>query len=91
MKSIVNRIIRRFGFEIRRIGVDPHMECVSLKTEQYRRGNVLLAYIVEPFLLKAGESPSRSHTHHTESLLIAQVFLARGYDVDIIDYRNGNQ
>ena len=90
MKSVINRIIRRLGFEIRRIRVDPHMQCVSLKTEQSRRGNVLLAYIVEPFLLKAGESPSRSHTHHTESLLIAQVFLERGYDVDIIDYRNGS-
>ena len=90
MKSVINRIIRRLGIEIRRIRVDPHMQCVSLKTEQSRRGNVLLAYIVEPFLLKAGESPSRSHTHHTESLLIAQAFLDRGYDVDIIDYRNGS-
>ena len=90
MNSVINRIIRRLGFEIRRIRVDPHTQCVSLKTEQSRKGNVLLAYIVEPFLLKAGESPSRSHTHHTESLLIAQVFLERGYDVDVIDYRNAS-
>jgi len=90
MKSAVNRIIRHFGFEIRRVEVAQHMECVSIKTEHSRLGNVLLAYIVEPFLLKAGESPSRSHTHHAESLLIAQVFLARGYDVDIVDYRNGS-
>ena len=90
MKSAFNRIIRQFGFEIRRVGVAPHMERVSLKTEKAHRGNVLLAYILEPFLLKSGEPPPRSHTHHTESLLIAQVFLERGYDVDIIDYRNGS-
>jgi len=90
VKKAVNRIIRRLGFEIQRVEIKSHTGCVSLKIEKPRRGIVLLAYILEPFLLKAGESPSSSHTHHTESVLIARAFLARGYDVDIIDYRNGS-
>lgn len=89
MKSPLNRLIRRSGFEIRRVKPDLYGESVSLKTGGAPKGNVLLAYIVEPFLLEDGETPSQAHTHHTESLLIAQVFLDRGYNVDVIDYRNG--
>ena len=49
---------------------------------------MLLAYIVEPFLLRNGETMSQNHTHHLESVAIAESFLALGYDVDVIDYRN---
>jgi len=88
MKNAANKLAKYFGLEIRRGEVAQHAECVSLKTEQPRQGNVLLAYIVEPFLRKHDAMPPRFHTHHAESQLIAQVFLDRGYDVDVIDYRN---
>jgi glycosyltransferase involved in cell wall biosynthesis len=89
MKNPINHFLRRFGFELRRTRTALHSEFVSLNTNKNQKGNVLLAYIVEPFLLKGDELPSQSHTHHTESLLIADAFLNAGYNVDIIDYRNG--
>jgi len=89
MKNPVNQLLRRIGFEIRRVTPARHSEFVSLKTRRPEKGNVLLAYIVDPFLLEGEEVPSQAHTHHTESLLIADAFLNRGYNVDVIDYRNG--
>jgi len=89
MKNPINKIFRRFGFEVRHFKPTQFREFVSLKTDEREKGNVLLAYIVEPFLLKDEELPSQSHTHHTESLLIAEAFLSTGYNVDVIDYRNG--
>ena len=52
------------------------------------KGKVLLAYIIEPFLLKKGEKIPNSHTHYHESVLMAQVFLEMGYAVDAISYHN---
>lgn len=62
---------------------------VSLQTTSTpARGVVLIAYVLDPFLVKKGEKISYGHTHHHESLLIARAFLSLGYDVDVIDYRN---
>jgi len=52
------------------------------------KGNVLLAYIVQPFLLKEGEPLPVTHTHYLESVLMAEVFLELGYAVDVISYKN---
>ena len=87
-RKLVNYLLQHFGFEIRRISPALHREFVSLKAGGQPKGDVLLAYIVEPFLLEEGERPSQSHTHHTESLLLAEAFLCLGYNVDVIDYRN---
>ncbi|MFQ4145139.1 glycosyltransferase [Chlorogloeopsis sp. ULAP02] len=57
---------------------------VSLKPEQRAIGNVLISYIVEPFLLKVDESLPVSHTHYWECLQIAKTFLEMGYCVDVI-------
>ena len=59
---------------------------VSLKDNGKRKGNVLLSYVLEPFLLKEGEEISNSHTHDWESVQIAKTFLNLGFNVDIIDY-----
>jgi len=88
MKSAASKIAGYLGLSIRRGEIPQHTECVSLKTAQPHRGNVLLAYIVEPFLERSDGTPPRFHTHHAESRLIARVFLDRGYNVDAIDYRN---
>ena len=89
MANPINRWLRLVGLELRRVKPAPYSEFVALRTDKPRKGSALLAYIVDPFLLKPGERPSQAHTHHTESLLMARAFLELGYDVDIIDYRNG--
>ena len=89
MKSIIKKLVRIFGVEIRKYSPAFHeCEVVSLKTESACKGIVLLSYIIRPFLLKNGEIVSNSHTHEWESLQIARTFLQLGYDVDVIDYRN---
>jgi glycosyltransferase involved in cell wall biosynthesis len=88
MKYGINKLLGHLGYEIHHTRPQQYSECVSLKTRKHSKGNALLAYIIEPFLLGDGESPSQSHTHHTESLLIAEALLNSGYNVDVIDYRN---
>jgi len=63
---------------------------VSLKTKNGNNGNILLAYIIEPFLLKgeALETLLKKHTHYWESLQMANTFLDIGYNVDVISYLN---
>lgn len=63
--------------------------CASLVPERVPVGNVLLAYIIEPFLVKNTDDISSAHTHDQESFLMAKVFLDMGYAVDVIDYRHG--
>jgi glycosyltransferase involved in cell wall biosynthesis len=86
--SLTSRLLRRFGLELRRYQPPPHAQVARLPAEGTAKGAVLLAYIVDPFLLAAGQQPSSSHTHYVESLLMTQVFRTLGYDVDVIDYRN---
>ncbi len=58
------------------------------------RGDVLVAYILDAFLLKTGPEPideslvPHSHTHWWESIQIVQTFLDLGYRVDAISWRN---
>ena len=89
MKSIIKKLVRIFGVEIRKYSPAFYeYEVVSLKTKSACKGIVLLSYIIRPFLLKNGETVSNAHTHGWESLQIARTFLELGYDVDVIDYRN---
>ena len=58
------------------------------------RGDALVAYIADAFLLKTGPEPideslvPHSHTHWWESLQIVQTFLDLGYRVDAISWQN---
>lgn len=61
---------------------------VSLKPAGTARGAVLVAYVIEPFLLAPGEAISNRHTHDWETWRIVQAFLARGFDVDVVSYLN---
>ena len=47
-----------------------------------------MSYVIDPFLADPGEAASNAHTHHWESLQIAQTFLDRGYGVDVVSYLN---
>ena len=66
----------------------PDRKVVSLKPEGIPKGNVLLSYVIDPFLLKPGQPVSNAHTIHWESLQMARTFLDMGYCVDVISYRN---
>ena len=66
----------------------PHEKVVSLKPEGHCRGNVLLSYIIDAFLLKPGQPISLSHTNRWTSLQIAKTFLDLRFCVDVISYRN---
>lgn len=61
---------------------------IALKPKQPAKGNVLLSYVLEAFLLKAGQPIPISHTHYWESLQIAKTFLEMGYCVDVIRFDN---
>jgi len=87
MKMIIKKIINKLGFEVRRKkGVNSIV--VTRSTSGKSRGNVLLSYIIEPFLPDSENNISRSHTHFLESVLIVETFLDLGFNVDIIDYRD---
>ncbi|MEA5574135.1 glycosyltransferase [Calothrix sp. UHCC 0171] len=61
---------------------------VSLQPNSPVIGNVVLSYILKPFLLKKGESIPVSHTHFWECMQIAQTFLDMGYAVDCLQLDN---
>jgi hypothetical protein len=89
MRKIVKSLFGKFGLEVKRYSAKPDNDkVISLQPERYSFGNVLLSYIIEPFLLKEGEPVSNAHTHDWESLQIARTFLNLGYSVDVIDFRN---
>lgn len=61
---------------------------VSLRPTGPCCGNVLLSYLLKPFVLKSGQSVSHFHSNYSEALLIAQTFLELGYSVDVINWWN---
>jgi len=82
--------MRTIGLEISRYRPDFHNTCISLAATPgtEAKGNVLLSYILAPFLLKPGQAISTTHNNHLESVLIARTFQDLGYAVDVIDFRN---
>jgi len=89
LKKTLKRLTRLFGFEISRYSKKSQTQkIVSLKPKNKSKGNVLLAYIIDPFLLKPDETVSNKHTHDWESLQMGSTFLELGYAVDVIDYRD---
>jgi glycosyltransferase involved in cell wall biosynthesis len=92
LKHTFVQITRRLGIQVSRYEPGYSMRCVSLSPDPSALfcGNVLIAYILDPFLLRTGERTSTAHTHYGESVLMAQAFLELGYCVDVIDFRNGD-
>lgn len=89
LKRIIKAMFAALGIEIRSYRPVYRPGCVALHPPGRRpRGHVLLAYILDPFLLRPSEGVSTRHTHDGESLLIAKVFLELNYAVDVVDYRN---
>ncbi|MHC5597893.1 MAG: glycosyltransferase [Nostoc sp.] len=71
-----------------RINYAKSLQVVSLKPKQPSKGNVLLSYRIEPFLLKPGQPMPNDHTWYWEVWQIAQTFLKLGYNVDVIQFHN---
>jgi hypothetical protein len=61
---------------------------VSLAAKEKPRGNVLLSYIIDGFLLKPGQPVPTTHTNIWESMEIARIFQDLGFNVDIIRYQD---
>ncbi|MFV2058973.1 MAG: glycosyltransferase [Thiohalomonadales bacterium] len=89
---IENFMFRRFKNKIkrifRRLRIPAQRKIVNLMPDGEVRGNVLLAYIIDPFLGKDGAAIDNKHTHYWESFQIAQTFLNHHYSVDVISYLN---
>jgi len=89
MKAIIRRATRQVGFDITRYRPEVwEAGFASVKSPRGSRGDVLLSYVIEPFLLKRGELVSRAHTNNWESLQMAKTFLDLGYHVDTIGSYN---
>ena len=90
MKKTLKEIIKTFGIQICRYHPPaPYAtRVVSLKPNNRSRGNVLLSYIIKPFLENTGEPHNISSSIIWECSQRAQTFLDLGYSVDIINYQN---
>lgn len=87
MRKIIKKVFRKFGLESTINFLNRHKgKYVSLKPANEFQGNVLLSYIIDPFLLKKSEHISNAHHHDWLSWQIAQTFLELGYCVDVIHY-----
>ncbi|MBW4675113.1 MAG: glycosyltransferase [Desmonostoc geniculatum HA4340-LM1] len=71
-----------------RINYTKTLQVISLKPKQPSKGNVLLSYRIEPFLLKPGQPMPNDHTWYWEVWQIAQTFLDMRYNVDVIQFHN---
>ncbi len=84
-------VARRLGVKgnHRNGGTARYEQVVSLAPEAVSaKGRALVAYILDPFLLRPGEPISNKHTHDWECWCIVQTLLSQGLAVDVISYRN---
>jgi glycosyltransferase involved in cell wall biosynthesis len=92
MSNILSRVGNTISFVSKkvqaRINYAKTLQVVSLKPKQPSKGNVLLSYRIEPFLLKPGQPMPNDHTWYWEVWQIAQTFLDLGYNVDAIQFHN---
>lgn len=88
-RKLIKRIWSRLLREIKkRRSLKIRKTRITLGASNTRKGNVLVAYRIEHFLLKPGEPESTAHTNYWESYQIAKTFSDLGYSVDVIDNLN---
>lgn len=87
MYSLAKKIARKFGFKLERIKnqIDQSTAAITLSAKGQTRGDVLLSYVIEPFI---DNTISNDHSNYWESTCIANTFLSKGFNVDIVSYRN---
>ena len=87
--NLVNRVADSVNLLTSKIqGRIERRRIISLNPPTSAIGNVLISYILTPFLLKPGEIMPLSHTHFWECLQMAKTFLDMGYCVDVIRFDN---
>jgi glycosyltransferase involved in cell wall biosynthesis len=82
--------VRRVGEKLRRRLLKIDQRTATLAPAGTPRGDVLLSYVIDPFLLKPGASVPYSHTHFWETATIAETFVELGYRVDAISWTNAD-
>jgi glycosyltransferase involved in cell wall biosynthesis len=86
--AFVNKILRKFGIEVKRYSPSIYEKVVTLGSGKSPKGHVLLSYLIKPFLVKSEAHVPTSHTNHWRCLQIAKILLDLGYAVDVIDSHN---
>ena len=88
MKRIVKQIFRKFGLQITRShSVSYQEKIITLESENGHKGNVLVSFIIKPFISSGGE-PDISQDINWGCYQIVKTFLDLGYSVDVIHYQN---
>lgn len=88
MKAIVKKFMQWLGIKVMRAPRSAAQRFVELPATGHSvRGSVLIAYVVDPFLLPEGRELPSGHTHFIEAQLMVKVFHELGYAVDVVDYR----
>ncbi len=84
---ITREVIRHLEGTVREFD-HPWRQVASLQPKGPSKGNVLLSYNIEPFLLPPGQPITHFHTNRWRSWQIAQTFMNLGYSVDVISNNN---
>ncbi len=87
VKRLIKKALQKSGIEVRRISRAERekWQSISLRTKESCAGQVLLSYRADPFL---DPTVKEKHISAWQCLEMAQAFLDRGYNVDVIDYQN---
>jgi len=89
MIELIKVAFKKVGFEITRYNPNDHSaKFASLKTKSQYKGDMLISFTVNPFLLKEGEAFTNAHIVDWECFQIAKIFLDLGYSIDVIDFNN---
>jgi glycosyltransferase involved in cell wall biosynthesis len=88
LKAAIKFSALKCGIEIRRHIPDQLDKVITLKPEHGYKGNVLISYILQPFLLESSSPLLNTHAHFWRTWQMAQTFVQLGYCVDVIDYHN---
>jgi glycosyltransferase involved in cell wall biosynthesis len=91
LKKLISRFFDARGYVLtKKLPPAVRNDVISLQAKNNNRGNALLAYVIDPFLVNSPGDIPNTHTHFAESLAMAEAMLEMGYAVDVIDYRNPN-
>lgn len=84
LASEVRRIAQKWWRRARRID----RRVATLEPTGDHRGDALLSYIIDPFLVTDDDAVDHSHTHFWETLTLGRALQGAGYRVDAIAWTN---
>jgi glycosyltransferase involved in cell wall biosynthesis len=87
--NFLHQIKFYFNFIVRKIkGRTNRLKVASFQPKETPKGNVLISYNLDPFLVKDNQPICNKHTHHWETVEMVKIFLDLGYCVDVITLFN---